>query len=91
MWYSIFRNSLVGPFLYISTLNGDKFMQLVLNGTVSGLMDELPLAVLTHVWFQLDGAPPHHTSAERRWFNADSLTSGLTYRVLLNFSLDPLT
>ncbi|GBM95311.1 hypothetical protein AVEN_171559-1 [Araneus ventricosus] len=68
MWCSIFRNSLVGP---IFSLNGDRFMQLVLNGTVSGLMDELPLAFLSHVWFQLDGAPPHHTSAARRWFNAE--------------------
>ncbi|GBN17166.1 hypothetical protein AVEN_242674-1 [Araneus ventricosus] len=68
MWCSIFRNSLVGQILYISTLNGDRFMQLVLNGTVTGLMDELPLAVLSHVWLQLDGAPRHHTS---RWLNAE--------------------
>ncbi|GBN19956.1 hypothetical protein AVEN_205413-1 [Araneus ventricosus] len=91
MWCSIFRNSLVGPILYISTLNGDRFMQLVLNSTVTGLVDELPLVDLTHVWLQLDGDPPHHISAARRWLNAEFLHKWISYRVVLNFFLDTLT
>lgn len=55
--------------MYGDTLKGD---QLILNVTVSGLMEELFLRVLSHVLLQLNGAPYHHTSAVRLWLNSDS-------------------
>lgn len=34
MWYGNFRNSLDGPIFYSDTLNGDRFMALILNDTI---------------------------------------------------------
>lgn len=56
--------------------------------TVSELMDKPTLAVLTHVWLQVYSAAPHPTPAVRKLLNADFPD---TYRVPLNFILDPLT
>lgn len=42
----IFRNSVHAPNLHGDTLNGDTFMPLILNSTVSELMYEFPLVDL---------------------------------------------
>lgn len=63
-------------------------MQLILNGTVSELMLELSFELLPHMWLQLNGISPHHTSAVRRWLYAHFLDRCIFEKVRSNFSID---
>lgn len=71
MWCENSRISIFGSILYVNTLNGDRHVRLILNETVTELMDELRVADLPHVRLQSDGATTHYTSSVRRWLNAD--------------------
>lgn len=61
MWSGIFRKLLDGSILYGDTLDGERYMNL--NDIVPEMVGELCLADLPQVWLQLDGSPPHPTSA----------------------------
>ncbi|GBO39420.1 hypothetical protein AVEN_68201-1 [Araneus ventricosus] len=41
----------------------------ILNAVIPKFMDELPLTVLPHVWFQQDRSPAHHTRVVKQWLN----------------------
>ncbi|GBM07787.1 hypothetical protein AVEN_33083-1 [Araneus ventricosus] len=69
VWCGIFRNSLFVPILYDGTLTGDRYVNEILDVVIPDFMDELPLTVLPHVWFQQDGSPAHHTTVVKLWLN----------------------
>ncbi|GBM19825.1 hypothetical protein AVEN_86163-2-1, partial [Araneus ventricosus] len=60
---------LLGPILYDGTLTGYRYVNEILNVVILDFMDELPLTVLSHVWFQQDGSPAHHTTVVKQWLN----------------------
>lgn len=69
VWCGIFRNRLLGPILYDGTLTGDRYLNEILNVVIPDFMNELPLTVLPHVWFQQDGSPAHQTTVVKQWLN----------------------
>lgn len=71
VWCGIWNNRLIGPILYQGTLTGDRYLNLILNSAVSDFLDELPLAIRQHIWYQQDGAGPHNHSRVIRWLQSE--------------------
>lgn len=68
VWAGIHRNTIVGPVFIDGSMNGQKFLEL-LRGPVSEYMDSLSLNAYRHMWYQLDGAPPHSVVPVRAYLN----------------------
>lgn len=64
VWAGIHRNQIIGPVFINGTLNAERFLE-ILSGPVAEYTDELPLADHRHLWYQLDGAPPHSVTSSR--------------------------
>lgn len=62
VWCGIYGDHILGPVFYDGNLNGQRYLALLQN-TVGGWAENLPLQVLAQTWFQQDGAPPHRTNA----------------------------
>jgi hypothetical protein len=65
VWCGILGDRIIGPVFYQGTLNGGRYRQMILEGVVDELVDELPLASVRQLWYQHDGAPPHFLAAVR--------------------------
>lgn len=79
VWAGIIGSYLIGPLILPNRLNGNDFLEFLEND-FAGLLENLPLAVRRNMWFQMDGAPPHHARNvrnfldvhfENRWIGRD--------------------
>lgn len=70
VWCGIYKDRLIGPIFYDGTLDGIRFRDMILQGIVTDLIDDLPLAEYSTMWMQLDGAPAHFRLTVREWLNA---------------------
>jgi hypothetical protein len=68
VWCGMWRNRIVGPFIYGQNLNGQRYLR-ILQDTVQNFLYHIPLNDRLNMWFQQDGAPAHKPLAVRRWLN----------------------
>lgn len=62
-------NQLIGPVIYEGTLNGERYLNTVLEDTLEAWRDNLPLMTSLSLWYQHDGAPPHRARGVSNWLN----------------------
>lgn len=68
VWAGIVGDSLIGPYLMPSPLNGQRYT-LFLRDTLPLLLEDVPLGVRRRMWFQHDGAPAHNAVNARQHLN----------------------
>lgn len=68
VWAGMYKSQILGPVFLPLRLNGPSYLQL-LNSTIEGIVDEMPLADRRNAWFQHDGAPAHITDPVRRYLS----------------------
>lgn len=68
VWCGILNTRIIGPFFFEGNLNSQSFLNF-LNTDFSDAMDELPLADVRNILFQLDGCPIHNARPVRAWLD----------------------
>lgn len=68
VWAGIINNKIIGPVFIDGTLTGPKYLDMLQN-TIEGLLDRVPLAYYSNLYYQHDGAPPHYTREVRNFLN----------------------
>jgi len=68
VWCGIINNQLVGPYFYDGTLNGQRYLDFLLNN-LPELMENIPLETRANMWFQQDGAPAHNANIVKIFLN----------------------
>jgi hypothetical protein len=58
VWCGVIGSRLNGPFVFDDNLTGDTYEVLMMN-ELPGLLDDIPLMVMSQMYFQHDGAPAH--------------------------------
>ena len=61
---------LIGPHVLPPRLNGHVYREF-LEGELSGLLQDVPLATRATSWFMHDGAPAHYSCNVRDYLNDD--------------------
>jgi len=61
-------NKLIGPYVFDNNLTGNAY-EVLLRNELPGLKEDIPLMILSQMYFQHDGAPPHFTLHERDYLN----------------------
>ena len=75
VWYGVLGNKLIRPFVFDSNLTGNTH-EVFLRNDLPGLLEDVPLIIImSQMYFQHDGAPPHYTWHVREYLNL-SLTTG---------------
>jgi hypothetical protein len=69
VWCGILGDRIVGPVFYDGTLNRQRYRDLILNGIVTTIVDNMPLQAYRETWYQHDGAPPHFAIISRQWLD----------------------
>jgi len=64
----VLGNRLIGPFVIHNNLTGNTYDAFPRN-ELQGLLEDIPLMVRSHMYFQHDGAPPHYTRHVREYLN----------------------
>lgn len=59
IWAGILGDHVVGPFIIDGNLNGDRYLDLLINNVLPAAR-ELPGINMDNVWFQHDGCPAHN-------------------------------
>lgn len=59
VWLGIYGNKLIGPYFLPDRVNGEIFLQFLINEYVN-MWEEVPLRSRLVAWFQLDGCPAHY-------------------------------
>jgi hypothetical protein len=68
VWCGIYRNRVIGPFFFETTLNVERFLNF-LNEEIFNVLDDLSLEERRNIIFQPDGAPVNNTHAVREWLD----------------------
>ena len=68
VWCGLLGNRLIGPFVFDSNLTGNTY-EAFLRNELPGLLEDIPLITRSQMYFQHDGAPPHHTRHVREYLN----------------------
>lgn len=68
VWAGILGDNLLGPHVLPHHLNGHTYHEFLTN-TLPDLLDDIPLAVRTRMWFMHDGAPAHFSRVVRNLLN----------------------
>ncbi|GJQ65997.1 hypothetical protein Trydic_g4090 [Trypoxylus dichotomus] len=68
VWAGIIGNTLLGPFVFPTELNGETYLQF-LQGTMPGYLEDVPLKIRKHMWFMHDGVPLHISQSVRNFFH----------------------
>lgn len=68
VWCGILKDRIIGPFFFEGNMNANNFMEF-LEGELSAVIDELPLAERRNLIFQLDGCSVHYSRIVRQWLN----------------------
>ena len=87
MWAGIVGIHLLGPVILPARLTGAAYLQF-LQTALPDLLDNVPLAVRSNLWFQHDGAPAHFSIDARAQLTVDF---GLDEQDLLRGQRDHLT
>lgn len=69
VWAGVVGHYVIGPIFYGENLNGRRYLN-ILENLVPPLLEDIPLAIRTRMWFQQDGAPAHQALPVRRFLNA---------------------
>lgn len=83
VWCGIIDNRILGPFFFRGNLNAAMYLNF-LQTVVSDFIDNLPLNIRRHFYFQQDGASIHSTNAVREW-----LDNHFPNRWIGRFSVNP--
>lgn len=59
VWLGILGDTIIGPYFYQGTLNGERYANF-LQTQFEDYLDDIPLQMRRDMWFQQDGAPPHN-------------------------------
>ena len=65
IWCSLLGNKLIGPFVFGNNLTGNTY-EVFLRNELTGLLEDIPL-IMSQMYFQHDGAPPHYTRHVREY------------------------
>ena len=66
VWCGILNTRIIGPFFFEGNLNSQRFLNF-LNNQFADTLDDLPLAEVAGLLFQLDGSPVHNARTVRAW------------------------
>lgn len=71
VWSGILGNTVIGPFFIEGNLNGEKYLDLLVNDIVPAMRVAAAAQNIpwTDVYFQQDGAPPHYSLLVRAYLN----------------------
>ena len=67
VWCGVLGNKLIGPFVFDDNLTGNTYEAFLWNQLPS-LLEDIPL-IMSQMYFQHDGAPPHYTRHMREYLN----------------------
>lgn len=70
VWAGIINNTLIGPKILPPRLNSQIYLAF-LQEIMPEILDEVPLAVRNHIFYQQDGAPAHYGLIVRDWLNSN--------------------
>lgn len=68
VWAGILGNQILGPYFFDENVNAMSYLDF-LRINLEDYLDELPLNLFEHIWFQQDGAPAHYSNAVRAYLN----------------------
>lgn len=68
VWAGIIGNVIVGPIFITGRLTGRDYLDM-LSGAIEGLLEDVPLNLLSNHYYQHDGAPPHYAAEVRDYLN----------------------
>lgn len=68
VWAGIIGTFVIGPFFFDGPLNGMQYNDFLENHLFE-LLEDIPLARIRDMYFQQDGAPPHHARITTQWLN----------------------
>lgn len=69
MWAGIINDYLIGPYILPPRLTG-RIYSIFLEEVLPGLLEDIPLDIRQHLWFQHDGAPAHFSVDVQEHLNA---------------------
>lgn len=69
LWAGIMNGAIIGPFELPARLRGPDYLNFLQND-LPNLLENVPLAIRAHMWFQHDGAPAHSTRVVRQFLDA---------------------
>lgn len=70
VWAGVIGNTLVGPYILPDRLNGENYLQFLIN-VLPILLDDVPLLFIIDMIFQHDGCPAHYHWRVREWLDAN--------------------
>jgi len=68
VWCGVLGNKLIETFVFDNNLTGN-VNEVYLRNELPGLLEDIPLLIRSHMYFQHDGAPPHCTRHVRDYLN----------------------
>lgn len=68
VWGGILNDEVIGPFFFEDTLNANRYLNF-LEDQLPVLLENVNLQTRHNLWYQHDGAPPHHARIVRRFLN----------------------
>lgn len=68
VWAGIINDRVVGPFIFDENLTGERYLRFLTN-QFQDYLDALPLAQLTGIWYQQDGAPAHNSTLVKNFLD----------------------
>ena len=68
VWCGVLGNKLIGPFVFDNNLTGNTY-EVFLRNELPGLLEDIPLIIMSQMYVQHDGAPPHYTRHVREYLN----------------------
>ena len=66
VWCGVLGNKLIGPFVFDNNLTGNTY-EVFLRNELPGFLEDIPLIIMSQMYFQHDGAPPHSTWCVREY------------------------
>lgn len=66
LWAGVNSANIIGPFILPERLDAEAFLHF-LQHDFQNLLEDVPLAVMRRMWFQMDGAPAHYGRHVRAW------------------------
>lgn len=67
IWCGVFGDGIIGPYIFMDTVNGKKYVQQMLADVIGSFTLNLLRNELHQIWFQHCGAPSEFTSSAENW------------------------
>jgi transposase len=68
VWAAIWHHKIIGPYFYEGNVTGETYLNM-LPAFLEPVLEDIPLAQATKMFFQQDGAPPHFSLKVREYLN----------------------